>query len=434
MSTALPGGPLRAAAGLRYGALGLPLAFVALPLYVVLPSHYAQTYGVPLASLGALLLGVRALDAIADPLIGRGVDRAMAGPRGPLMRAAWVAALLLALAFAALFFPTAFFPALQGDAALLAWCGAGLVVAYLAFSALSVLHQAWGARLGGDEPARARIVAWREGLALLGVIVASVLPATAGLPATCVVLAVALALGLWGLGTGPAPAATSAMHTPPVDERGLIATLWQPLRLPAFRRLLFIFLLNGVASAVPATLVLFFIRDQLQAPAWEPAFLGAYFAAAALSLPVWVKAVARFGLARCWLAGMALAMATFLWAAGLGAGDTTAFLLVCIGSGLALGADLTAPPALLAGLLRREAPDGSQDGAFFGWWQMATKLNLALAAGLALPLLQWLGYVPGQTSNDGHAALSVVYAVVPCGLKAGAAGALWWLWLSKESS
>ena len=36
--------------GLRYGALGLPLAFVALPLYVVLPNHYASTFGVPLAT------------------------------------------------------------------------------------------------------------------------------------------------------------------------------------------------------------------------------------------------------------------------------------------------------------------------------------------------------------------------------------------------
>ena len=27
--------------GLAYGGLGLPLAFVALPLYVVLPNHYA---------------------------------------------------------------------------------------------------------------------------------------------------------------------------------------------------------------------------------------------------------------------------------------------------------------------------------------------------------------------------------------------------------
>lgn len=43
-----------------------------------------------------------------------------------------------------------------------------------------------------------------------------------------------------------------------------------------------VFVLNGVASAVPATLVIFFIRDRLQVPAWEPLFLGSYFAAAAL--------------------------------------------------------------------------------------------------------------------------------------------------------
>ncbi|MDZ4355302.1 MAG: MFS transporter, partial [Variovorax sp.] len=39
--------------GLRYGMLGLPLAFVALPLYVILPNHYARAFGAPLALLGA---------------------------------------------------------------------------------------------------------------------------------------------------------------------------------------------------------------------------------------------------------------------------------------------------------------------------------------------------------------------------------------------
>ena len=60
--------------GVSYGGLGLPLAFVALPLYVVLPSHYATAYGMPLALLGALLLGARLVDAIADPFIGRWAD------------------------------------------------------------------------------------------------------------------------------------------------------------------------------------------------------------------------------------------------------------------------------------------------------------------------------------------------------------------------
>ena len=61
--------------GLRYGLMGLPLAFVALPLYVVLPNYYAKNFAVPLASLGVLLLVVRMFDALVDPLLGRWADR-----------------------------------------------------------------------------------------------------------------------------------------------------------------------------------------------------------------------------------------------------------------------------------------------------------------------------------------------------------------------
>ncbi|MBS4038546.1 MAG: MFS transporter, partial [Hydrogenophaga sp.] len=61
--------------GLSYGLLGLPLAFVALPLYVVLPNHYAREFGAPLAALGAVLLAARLVDAVLDPIIGRWCDR-----------------------------------------------------------------------------------------------------------------------------------------------------------------------------------------------------------------------------------------------------------------------------------------------------------------------------------------------------------------------
>ena len=60
--------------GWRYGLMGAPLAFVALPLYVLLPNHYAREYGVPLASLGATLLAVRLADTVIDPLLGRWAD------------------------------------------------------------------------------------------------------------------------------------------------------------------------------------------------------------------------------------------------------------------------------------------------------------------------------------------------------------------------
>ena len=402
--------------GLNYGGLGLPLAFVALPLYVSLPNHYATEYGVPLALLGALLLGARLLDAVVDPFIGRWVDALFGVSAVRAWRVAALAAIVLAAGFAGLFLPP-----FKLGAALLWWCGAMLIATYLAYSVVTVVHQAWGARLGGDEPQRARVVAWREGLALAGVLLASVLPSLAGYPAMTMAFAVLLSAALLMLRRAPRP--TAQLHTPAS----------QPLTLPwfnsAFVWLLAIYLLNGIASAVPATLVLFFIRDRLQLPAYEPLFLFSYFAAGALSMPLWVRAVERFGLSRSWLAGMLLAIMAFVWAAALGTGDLMAFTVVCVASGLALGADLALPSALLAGVIQRAGHSGHAEGAYFGWWNFATKLNLALAAGLALPLLGAFGYAPGVRDAGALQSLALAYGLLPCALKLLAAALLYGAWI-----
>ena len=422
MPPALPSPPraFGPSQGLRYGLLGLPLAFVALPLYVQLPHHYAANFGVPLAALGAVLLGARLLDALVDPLLGRACDGLFRRSPRAVLGGGALAALLLAAGFAGLFFPQALVdPARTG--VLLAVAAALLTLCYLGYSLLSIAHQSWGALLGGDAAQRSRVVGWREGLGLVGVVLASVLPGLAGLPA--MVGFFALALGAGWLAWTRAPRPASALAAP----AGGAAMLWLPLRRPAFRRLLAVFVLNGIASAVPATLVLFFVQDRLQAPpAMEPAFLGSYFACAAASIPLWLRLAPRFGLARTWLVGMGLSVAVFAWTAALGAGDAWPFLAVCVLSGIALGTDLVLPGALLAGQIA-EAADQPRAGAYFGWWNFATKLNLALAAGLALPLLGAAGYLPGTRDAEGLRALGWAYAVLPCLLKLLAAGALWTL-------
>ncbi len=411
---ASPVGTVRWRQGVRYGALGLPLAFVALPLYVVLPNHYATEFGIPLTTLGAVLLGARALDAVADPLIGRAADRWLAGGGRQAWWAIVMAAVVLAAGFAALFFPQ-----VRGESALLVWCALMLAVTYLGYSVVTVVHQSWGARLGGDAPQRARIVAWREGLALVGVLVASVLPSLAGLTATTVVFALVLAIGVLFLRAAPTPTASNRSAQP--------VSMRLPFATPAFRRLLAVYLVNGIASAVPATLVLFFIRDRLQAPTFEPLFLASYFAAGALSIPLWVRAVRWWGLERAWLISMALAIVVFSGATMLGAGDVIAFTIVCTLSGIGLGADLTLPSAILAGVIQRAGHGEQSEGAYFGWWNFATKLNLALAAGVALPALSLFGYAPGGTSPQALSALTTAYCLLPCLLKAGAAVLLYTL-------
>lgn len=417
--------------GIAYGLMGFPLAFAALPLYVILPNHYAREFGVPLATLGAVLLGARLFDAFIDPALGRLTDRLFARSTAAVLALGAAAALVLAIGFALLFFPLVSEPG-----ALVIWATAMLMLTYAGYSALSVAHQSWAAMLGGNEAQRSRIVAWREGLGLLGVVTASVLPVLLGLPVTTAVFFAALAMGWWGWQRSVRPV-TLTQHAAS-DKPTATTSVWQPFRQASFRRLLAVFMLNGIASAIPATLVLFFIQDKLAAPAsFEPLFLGSYFLCAALSIPLWLAAVKRMGLARSWLVGMVLAMSVFVWASQVGQGEVLVFALICALSGVALGADLALPSALLAGVIqssRAPALSGQPTdvadpgtGAYFGWWSFATKLNLALAAGLALPLLDLFGYAPGVRDAAALNALVVAYCVLPCVLKALAAGALYLL-------
>jgi glycoside/pentoside/hexuronide:cation symporter, GPH family len=398
--------------GISYGALGIALAFVALPLYVLLPNFYAKEFGISLSVLGAILLGARMFDAVIDPALGGWADRLFGRSVQAAWRMACVVAVILAAGFAALFFPP-----VRGNG-LLIWATLALIVTYAAFSFVSVTHQSWGARLGGDAPFRARVAAWREAPGLIGVLLASTLPVIAGLPVMVSVFVALLALGLWALHFAPRP----AQHVAQPDAK---PNIWQPWSNRRFRALMLIFVLNGIASAVPATLVLFFVQDLLQAPKnLEGVFLGAYFIAGALAIPVWMQAVKRIGLAWGWLASMLLSIAVFIWAATLGAGDVWAYAAVCALSGVALGADLAFPSALLTGAIAAQGDQGQHEGAYYGWWNFATKLNMALAAGLALPLLDVFGYTPGARDPQALQALVIAYCMLPCALKFIASGAL----------
>lgn len=410
-------------ASARYGLLGLPLAFVAMPLYVVLPQHHAQAYGLPLAALGAVLLITRLADAFIDPLLGRWADRWLAQPQRALS-VAFAAVIALALGFVLLFHPP-----VRQTVPLLAWCAVTLILTFLAYSLTSVLHLAWGTRLGGDVAQRSRLVAWREGFGLFGVLLANVLATQAGMGWTSAVLTLGLLAGVWALSKGPRPAPEPAAATtlPRAGEggEGGRRALSRPWQGAGFRRLMALFLVNGVASAIPATLVLFFIQDRLRAMDGAPLFLGLYFLMAALGVPLWVRLIGRIGPMRAWALGMLLSVLSFVSVLGLGEGDRMGYLAICLAGGFALGADLTAPGTLLTGVVQRAGHTGQAEGAYAGWWQWATKLNLALAAGLALPALQALGYTPGAQDPAALDALTWVYGGLPCLFKLLALLACW---------
>lgn len=401
-------------AAIAYGVLGLPLAFAALPIYVHVPKLYADGLGLSLAVVGGVLLAVRILDAALDPLIGWASDRFVA-------RRAWILVALPLLGFG-----------LVGLLAPPVGAGAGwlallVVVVSFGYSLAAINYHAWGAELGDSSDERTRLVASREGFALVGVVLAAALPSVL---ARDEVVGLAIVGGafpfLLALGAGCTLGFTPGGGRMPDSRASVWAALRAALAHRPFARLLGVFTANGIAAAIPSATVLFFIADVLRAEAQAGLFLVLYFAAGAASMPLWVVLARRLGKLHAWLVGMLLAATVFVWASTLGAGDVRAFALICVLSGIALGADLVLPPAMLADLLARDAAPGApRAGAWFGCWNFVAKANLALAAGIALPLLDVLGYAPGSHEAAGLGALAAVYALLPVLLKGVAAILLW---------
>lgn len=404
-----------------YAAMAVPLAMAALPVYVHAPKLYGDDRGLALTTVGLVLLLARALDAVQDPWLGWWGDRVVS--RGGSRSGFLVAAVaLLGAGVLAIFHPPQVGPAL-----LTAWLGGSLLVTYLGFSLGTINYFALGAELSADYHERTRITAARGAAGVAGVLAAAALPevlagdgpAAAGLSRFALlyvpILLCFAAVTLFGV-RPPAPVASGAPV--PFSSRAISA----PLRGLPFRWLLAVFVTSGIASAIPAALILFYVQDVLARSELSGLFLAVYFLFGALGMPLWVKASRRLGKKGAWMLGMVMSVVAFVWAFLLGEGDAVEFGIVCALSGLAYGAELAIPPSLLADVAAER--DDAGEGLHFGFWQLTEKLNLALAAGFALPVLGLAGYQPG-TPQPPLGNLSAMYALIPCLLKLGAIAVLW---------
>lgn len=407
-TTPSPAGTLSALAMARYGAMALPLAFAGLPVYLHAPDFYATDLGVSLTALGLVLLVLRLIDAVQDPLIGSWSDR-WSNHRPAILT---VGALMLAGGFWMVFTPLVSAP--------LTWFAIAVLLCTTGFSVVSINLQALGGLWHATDADRTRIAGWREGLGLLGLLLAAMAPTLLGAGQDrasafgwlAVLYLPLIALGLWLLLSWLRQAALDRPlgDQPALRWRDLVSSPWR-------KRFFGLYLLNTIAGSIPAVLVMFFIRDRIGAEDLTGLFLLAYFLSGAASMAVWPKVAARVGKARAWALSMALAIATFIWAALLGSGDIAAYTIVCVLSGLALGADLALPAAILADHI---ALTKAQEAAsrLYSIMTFVSKAALALATGLVLPVLGLLGYVPGNLPDTTTATLlSLAYAALPCALK-----------------
>ena len=403
---------------LAYAAPAFALALLGIPVYVYLPRFYTDVVGVDVAMVGALLLSVRLFDAVTDPLIGRISDRVETrfGRRRP-----WIAlgALPLALFTWLLFAPPELAPR---EASV--WLGVCLFGAFLFATIVNVPYESLAPELTNSYDERTTLLSLRDGVLLVGTVVAAVSPAlvawTFGLPSTAAGERAKFArmVALYG----PLLIALCAFCALSVRERSASERagaghfeLRSMLRNRPFVILLISYTVSALGSNLPATLITYYVAYVLMAEGVE-LFLLLYFVTGVVFLPLWVWLSRRRGKKLAWIAAMAVNTGAFIGVFFLGPGDLIAYGVLVVLSGVGFGATAALPSAMQADVIDYdELRSGRRrEGQYVGVWAIARKLTAAFGVGIALPILGWVGYQPNvEQTPEVKLALRTLYALVP---------------------
>ena len=164
------------------------------------------------------------------------------------------------------------------------------------------------------------------------------------------------------------------------------------------------------------------------AAAQTQAILLGYYGANILALPFWVWISARIGKKETWSAGGVLFVIVTPCFLLLGYGDLLWFFVILAFYGIAGGNFGALSMSMKADVIEVAARRSEENisGSYIAVWSLGSKLMIALSLGLALPLLEYLGFDPNaENSAEAIRALAYVYVLPPWLFYAAAVFILW---------
>ncbi|MFM7027635.1 MAG: MFS transporter [Chakrabartia sp.] len=399
---------------IRFSALAMPLAAVEVPLSTYLPPLYASAFGFDLATLGLIFLAARLWDAVIDPGIGILSDRTRTrfGRRRP-----WIAAgaVFFALGAIPVFLPPAGIGAIGLSAA--------LFVFYIGYSMMATPFAAWGGELASQYHERTRIATYGQVMTCIALLLALVLPSLlvtrfadaprlqiAAMGAMVALLFFpALILGLTALPEPPA--------APPVTRDLKLRVL---LRLVFTDRLLLRVLASNFAvrlgQGIRTALFVFFIAHVMGQPSWAPGLFLLQYLVSISAGPIWLQIGRRLGKSRAAVVGELVQTGINLMLLLVTPQAVPLLLALTVAQGLAQGSGNLMLRAIVADVADHHRLHTGHDriGLFFSVFSLSDKAAFAVAVGVALPLVGWLGFNPATANTgDALAGLHLVFALGP---------------------
>ncbi len=393
--------PLKKSTLFYYSLADLPVAMALFPVMVFIPRYYSHDLGIPLATLGAVMLVQRILDLFTDPLMGYVSDhtRSRWGRRRP-----WVAASapLLMLSIYRLFMP----PEGAGVAHLFGW---GMLLS-VGITMMIIPYYAWGAELSSDYHERTRVVGARAMMGVLGSLVAQAAPAAAlfffAIGGSSAVLKI---VGTTMLVLMPICVLGTVTQTPePTVEVRSTVSVMDGLRLMVrnkpFLQLVIAFMIGSLGLNITTPLYIFYVSDVLGAENQSIYMLSCFYITNLVAVPFWVWLSGRIGKHHAYIASFFLIACAHPFYLLLGKGDFWWMLPITIATGFAAGGfSQLLPNSMKADVIDLDelASGESRAALFFSAWSFAQKATASLGGVIAIFGLSLIGFDATLGSKNG---------------------------------
>lgn len=409
-----------------YSLPSIPIAFLYLPVALLMPAYYASTMHVSLAAVGGFLVLSRVVDVFLDPMIGKWSDstRSRWGRRKVWMV---IGTPILMLGSFLLFMPMI---GVSGWYLLIA-----SFVIYAGGSTLGLPYSAWGTEIVETYHGRARMAGFRETAGVIGGFLAASIPAITGYFGHGVDRFTMTIMGWAIIVLTPLTVwiALSFVDEPPVTRRVYIP--WWPSIVAMFKNTPFrifcgAYIIFTIGASVGSSTLVFYIDDYIKEPKMVGVSLLVLAVVTVLAVPFWLWVSRRIGKHSAMAVSLLGSMALFGLLMPLlrpGQGDLFVWLIALLGV-TSSGAN-TLPLGIIGDIIDYDTLIHRQPrgGIYWGMWSFAQKASPALAIGATLPFLNWLGFHPGAHNTAASLdALKYVFCFGPIPFYVVGSALLFW--------
>ena len=389
-----------------YGILGIPIAFLGFPLYIYLPAFYVEDIGLSLGIVGVVLFTSRIIDMLIDPFIGKISDKCC--KRKTL------------ILFASFFLLLGIYFLVNPIYKSVIWLFCFSTLTYISYSFVLIPYLALNSQLQTNEKENTKLSFSREIFIIIGVLLALLIPylfevsnssrLTLDLLVKFLFIITPIILILFFI--------FIKEDFVKKQHKDFLKSIKIFFKNNSNNNNIFLaFLFNNLANALSATLFLFYVKYILNLENKAGEFLLVYFLSSIIIFYFWIKLSNKIGLESTWMISITISLISFSFVPFISEFDYLYFLLVCIFTGMCLGADMAIPTAIQSKIANENKQTGNNvTGVLFGFWAMITKFSLSLAVLIAFLLLDY----NFQTINMDEVSkdkLIFLYSILPIILK-----------------